>query len=209
MKLANIPFKKLSLEFIAILLSIVLALAFDEWQQERETNQKADLAQQKIFKEIKANFAEIKEFNTIVKSRYKKLKAIENEIDGTKGFHEYISKFVGYRFTELNNSAWQRTNSGILANYMDDEFVEQAFHLYNWNQTLQTFHLKMNDFLYQPHFFNPEKAKFAWHISQRYKAQQIGWSNSMIKEYAKFIARYEDEGDKRAASKIDTNKSTD
>ncbi len=209
MKLSNIPYKKLTLEFIAILLSIVLALAFDEWQQEREINQKAELAQQKIFKEIKSNFTEIKEFNEIVKSRYKKLKAIENELDGTKGFHDYISKFVGYRFTELNNSAWQRANNGILANYMDDDFVEQAFHLYNWNQTLQNFHLKMNDFLYQPHFFDPQQVTFAWHISQRYKAQQIDWSNSMIKEYGKFIARYEEKTEDEEVKKVDSKESTD
>ncbi len=205
MKLSNIPIKKLTLEFIAILLSIVLALAFDEWQQERETNQKAELAQQKIFKEIKANFAELKEFNDIVKSRYKKLKTIENELDGSKGFHQYISKFVGYRFTELNNSAWQRANNGILANYMDDDFVEQVFHLYNWNQTLQKFHLKMNDFLYQPHFFDPDQVMFAWHISQRYKAQQIDWSNSMIKEYSAFIERYKGEFEKLNAVKGNGN----
>jgi hypothetical protein len=192
MKFSQLPYKKLTIEFMTILLSIVLALAFDEWQQERETNQKADLAQHKIFKEIKANFAEIKAFNKIVRARHNKLEAIENELDGSQGFHQYISKFVGYRFTELNNSAWQRANSGILANYMDDEFVEQAFHLYNWNQTLQTFHLKMNDFLYQPHFFDPKQVKFAWHLSQRYKTQQINWSNSMIKEYGEFIERFDE-----------------
>lgn len=169
----------------------MLALAIDQWQQDRETSQKADLAQKRIFKEIKANFKEIKEFNKIVKLRYEKLKAIENDIDGTQGFHRYISKFIGYRFTELNNSAWQRANNGILANYMSEDFVEQAFHLYNWNQTLQTFHLKMNDFLYQPYFFNPEEAVYAWHISQRYKAQQISWSNSMIEEYGEFIEAFE------------------
>ncbi|MGB0496069.1 MAG: hypothetical protein ACPGJI_06915 [Kangiellaceae bacterium] len=190
MKLDKISIQNLLLEFTAILVGIVLALAIDQWQQDREINQKAELAQNKILKEITSNFKEVKEFNEIVKSRYKKLKAIEKVVDGSKGFHEYIHNFVGYRFTELNDSAWQRANNGILANYMDEEFIEQALHLYNWNNTLQTFHLKMNDFLYQPYFFDPKQAKYAWHVSQRYKSQQISWSNSMLKAYSKFMENY-------------------
>jgi hypothetical protein len=191
MKLKNIPVQKLLLEFIAILVSIILALAIDQWQQEREINQRADLAQQKILREVLANFEAIKEFNQIVKSRYEKLIAIEESVDGSKGFHNYVGKFVGYRFTELNNSAWQRANNGTLANYINDEFIEQAFHLYSWNKTLQTFHLKMNDFLYQPYFFDPAQAKYAWHISQRYKRQQISWSNEMLEQYQTFINYYQ------------------
>ncbi len=191
MKLKNIPFNKLMFEFTVILLSIILALAIDEWRNERETNKKAALAEQKILKEIRSNYQQLKEFNQIVKSRYQKLIAIESQLDGSKGFHHYINQFVGYRFTELNDSAWQRANRGILANYMDEAFVESAFNLYNWNSTLQDFHTKMNDFLYQPYFFDPAQVNYAWHISKRYKAQQIGWSDSMIESHKEFIERYE------------------
>lgn len=191
MKLNGVPWQKLFLEIVTILIGIMLALAIDEWQKENEKNQKANLIKEKILKEIRSNYQEIKGFNDIVKNRYKKLLEIESEVDGSQGFHTYTSRFVGYRFTELNDSAWKRANTGILANYIDDTFIEKAFHLYNWNNTLQTFHLKMNDFLYQPHSFDPDKAKYAWYISKRYKSQQISWSNIMLDEYAAFLEAYE------------------
>ena len=206
MKLSNIPVQKLLLEFTAILISIILALAIDQWQQDRETEQKANLAQEKIFREIKANFEELKRFQKIVKSRYEKLLSIEDEVDDTQGFHQYISKFTGYRFTELNSSAWQRANNGILANYMDEEFTEQALHLYNWNKTLQTFHLKMNDFIYQPYFFDPKQAKYAWYISKQFKGQQIGWANSMIEDYEQFILTFEDQYEDRTVTTVRVRK---
>lgn len=100
----SIPWEQLLVESVLVILSVVLALALNNWNQNRIEENRADQAQQNIINEIKTNREEVQQAYDYNRSMIEKIEANPN-------------RGVSLRPANIRDFAWETAQaSGAVGN---------------------------------------------------------------------------------------------
>lgn len=175
-------------EFVAIVFGVLLALAVDDWRQQREVDAAVIEATQRLNAEIMENYREIKASRRIIAERLEKLKALK--VDGSQGFFAYDDRFGGFNFPELRDSVWQRVTRDRIANSIPSDYIDATFGLYSSDHFLETMFDRISTLTLSHDYFDPASARVALQTSQALMTQQILWSDDALARYDKFIKQH-------------------
>lgn len=103
---SRIPWLKLGVETFFVVLGVLLALALDEWRQDRREQEVVVLALQNIREEIRSNRAEVQ-------------RALGHHLDLLRRLKETPDMAVALRPAMVRNNAWQAAQSSQAATRMD------------------------------------------------------------------------------------------
>ena len=96
----------LGLEFFAIVVGVLFALAVDEWHEERQIDEMNAIAVMRLNEEILRNHKEVTRNTAVIKDRYARLVAMR--VDNDIPFVERVAEFAGYSFPDLKKPVWRR-----------------------------------------------------------------------------------------------------
>lgn len=178
----------LGLEFFAIVVGVLFALAVDEWREERQITRMNAIAVERLNEEIRRNHAEIAASVQIIEERYARLAALAVGTDAS--FGERTAQFSGFNFPDLKDSVWQRVSNDRLANQIDALYIDGAAELYNQNELLDRLALEISSLMVSETYHDPARAPLALAISKRIMLQQIQWSREALARYEDFMARH-------------------
>jgi type II secretory pathway pseudopilin PulG len=134
---SRIPWLKLGAETFFVVLGVLLALALDEWRQDRREQEVVTLALQNIRSEIQENREEIR--RTL--SYHRDLLA---RLEKTPGMP------VAFKPAILRNSAWQAAQSSQAAARMDFSAVAAFSKMKDRQDLYQGFSTQVLPMVYQP-----------------------------------------------------------
>ncbi len=178
----------LGLEFSAIVIGVLFALAVDEWREERQVQQINAIAVERLNDEIRRNHEEILASVQIIEERYVRLAALNVGTD--MPFSEKVAQFSGFNFPDLKDSVWQRVSDDRLANQINASYIDGAAELYNQNELLDRLGMEISRLSVSEAFHDAARAPLAHAISKRIMLQQIQWSRAALARYEDFMNRY-------------------
>ena len=178
----------LGLEFFAIVIGVLFALAVDEWRDERQVRHLNAIAVERLNEEIRRNHAEITASVNIIEERYGRLAAMRIGTD--LPFDERVAQFSGFNFPDLKDSVWQRVSDDRLANRIESSYIDGAAELYNQNELLERLGLEISRLMVSEVYHDPARAPLALAISKRIMLQQIQWSREALARYEDFMQRH-------------------
>lgn len=120
------------LEIFSVILAVLVALGVNQWQEDKENAELAQLARSKIEAEVQSNLDELEEAGTKIQSLLAQLRGTIQKIEaGGEGQ-------IGLLFpvAVLSSSAWDTSKSTQALNYMDFEWVMRVGRVYD----LQSIH---------------------------------------------------------------------
>lgn len=177
----------LGLEFFAIVIGVLFALAVDEWRENRQIDEMNAIAIARLNDEIVHNYEEIGRSVRVVEDRYGRLAAMN--VGSDTPFSERIAQFGGYNFPDLKNSVWERVSHDPMANRIDPLYIDGANELYNQNALLDYLSGQIFDLTVSIPYHDPERAPLAWDISKTILLQQLQREREALARYEDFIRR--------------------
>lgn len=180
----------LVLEGLMVLFGVLAALFVDGWREDAQVARAVEAAMVRLDAEVEQNLAELDDLREVVEHRLSLLRGVKAELDGTTSLADHVATFEGFRTPDLNSAAWERSSRDFLANHMPDEYLHDAFVLYEWNEQFDALDAEINRLVYSELFFVPERASVALAISERIMAQQLTWARQVIPRYEAFLERY-------------------
>lgn len=119
-----------------VLLGVLLALFVDEWREDREFQQLVVTTEAQVLEEITTNRAQLQIYLDEFVSRSERLNDWIAELDFEQSILDQLEGFPGIPSTFTNKSAWTMANNSQLTEYIDHEFYDAAFHLYESGDSL-------------------------------------------------------------------------
>lgn len=178
----------LGLEFFAIVVGVLFALAVDGWRENRQIDEMNAISVERLNEEISRNREEIARSVAVIEERYARLAALN--VTGDMPFSERVPEFSGYAFPDLKSSVWARLGHDTLANRIDPVYIDSATQLYNQNRLLERMNEAIFELTVSETFHDPGQAPLAWDISKSMMLQQIQWQHEALAHYDDFIARH-------------------
>ena len=178
----------LGLEFFAIVIGVLFALAVDEWRDNRQIDEMNAISIERLNEEIQRNYIEIARSVAIVEERYARLAAMN--VGSDQPFSERVAEFTGYNFPDLSDSVWERMGHDTLANRIDPAYIDGATRLYYQNQVLDELRQSIFRLTVSDAFHDPAQANLAWNISKSILREQIQWEREALARYEDFLRRY-------------------
>lgn len=180
----------LGLEFFAIVVGVLFALAVDEWHENRQIDEMNAIAVERLNEEIRRNYEEISANVQVIEERYGRLAAMRVGTDAP--FSEKIVQFSGFAFPDLKNSVWQRLSDDRLTNRIDPAYVDGAAELYNQNRLLDGLSREFFSLMASVAFHDAKQAPLVLNISKQIMLQQIQWEREALARYEDFMRRHFD-----------------
>jgi len=173
-------------ELLVILVGVLLALGFDEWNTERTIARDLKSETVRLEEEISRNYSELVQFCSVVASRLKSLEALGTKLEQGDSF-ALDSEFFGFPFPELVDAVWQRLSRDERISRIDPEYVEAVYTLYYANDLQVDLVRSISDFVFSPTYSDPEQAKIAYSIAKRLLVQQANLTANSLAAYEQFV----------------------
>ena len=145
-KLFENPVFKLSLEVVGIFFAVVVALAADQWVEDRERIERKELILESIHSEISTNSAELAEALEQLSVQLEKLEALNSRysVDTTVSINDEVREVWRVSFTGLRSTSWQSLilQSDILI-LIDIGRVEHLSAIYSLQSDIKDYLTKM------------------------------------------------------------------
>ncbi|MDX1454633.1 MAG: hypothetical protein R3217_04170 [Gammaproteobacteria bacterium] len=178
---------ELLLEFIAIVIGVMIALAVDEWREEREIAESNDIAIARLNEEVRQNHEELLESLQIVSRRFEALAGLRVTADSP--FREHFRDFGGFDFPDLNDSVWQRLLNDRWANRISASYVDEAALLYHRIGQLRELEKEMNHHTFGESFHDAASVEMAHSISRELMLKQIVLMREAVAMHEVFMER--------------------
>ncbi|MCH9647003.1 MAG: hypothetical protein K0U98_02125 [Deltaproteobacteria bacterium] len=115
------------LEIFSVVLAVLVALGVNQWQEDKENAELAELARTKIEAEVRSNIDEVEGAGTKIQGLLAELRGTIKEVEtGAEGE-------IGLSFpvAVLSSSAWDTSKATQALNYMDFEWVMRVGRVYD------------------------------------------------------------------------------
>jgi len=178
--------KALFVELLVILVGVLLALVFDEWNTERTIERDLESEVLRLEEEISRNFSELEQFCSIVSSRLEGLEALGARLDQGESF-ALDSEFFGFPFPELVDAVWQRLSRDERSSRIDPEYIETVYTLYYANELQTEIVRSISDFVFSPTYSDPEQSDIAYSIAKRLMVQQANLTANSLVAYEQLV----------------------
>lgn len=127
----KLPVEKLIIEFFSIVLGVMLALGLNQWRENRQYENKATVALEKVHNEIIANLNLIKAVN---ENNKETLKEIELMMEADSVVQNDFIPGV-----QISGNAWNALLNADVAGYIDYNILDRLSELYS----IQDVYMKM------------------------------------------------------------------
>lgn len=180
----EIPWTKIIVEFVSIVVAVFMALLVDEWKDNHNNKQLARNAMENITLEIQKNYDSVLVYHQTYNLRIK-------EIDSLLYLIRMKSPNVslkGYQFVILYGTAWDAAKLTQAFNYMEFEEVGKLSDIYNlqniYNTTVQNI---MNDLLFTEDADSYDEAEKVLQRHKRVFSGINGFEDQLLDSYRKFL----------------------
>lgn len=187
-------YRFLILEGLMVLLSVLAALVMDDWRQNREVMERVTVAVERVVTEVIQNQGELEELVGNATARRDALGRMLEEAGGSRSLANRINEFGGYPVPDLSRAAWERVNSGAVADHVPEAFLDDAFDLYTLDGQYQSLADRIDEVVYSRLFFDADQARLAMLISWRILDQEVVWARILLGRYEIFLEKYGSEG---------------
>jgi hypothetical protein len=174
-------------EGVMVLLGVMLAFLMEEYREEREREQLAVAAMQRVNLEVASNFSEVIAIHAITRERLAKLESLESAADDTLPFTRLIPRFTGYPFLQTDRSAWSGMQLGAYLDKVAPDYLADVFVIYDWNEVLKSLDDRVTDLVFGADVHEPERTATVWAISRSIMEQQAIWGGEAIQAYCQFM----------------------
>lgn len=176
-------------EGLIVVFSVLVALAVDEWRENRSLDARTEVALDRLTDEIVRNRAELAELADVVEDRLERLRTLADDPTAQGSLGRLIGRFGGYRSPEFSEAAWSRLVSSPLADRVDPAFLEGAFDLYAFHPYFRGLDEEVNRLIYSELFHDPGRMRTALLISERIMVQQRIWAREALAAHDAFRPR--------------------
>lgn len=112
-------------EACSVVLAVLLALAVDEWREDRSHRELAARAQATILAEVRANLEELKKDRAATAKLIERLPAEDSLASGSSA-----KVWITISFSRLSSAAWNTAQSTQAAQYFEYSWMMRAARLY-------------------------------------------------------------------------------
>ncbi|NIP56617.1 MAG: hypothetical protein GWM92_00830, partial [Gemmatimonadetes bacterium] len=102
------PLRFFLLESLVVVFSVLVALAVDQWREERAQEAMAREAMADVVEEVRANLRELEYTESVTRDRLERLRELAPRIGTGRPYFEQLGPFPGYYTADLSVSAWER-----------------------------------------------------------------------------------------------------
>ncbi|MDT8398890.1 MAG: hypothetical protein RQ899_09790 [Pseudomonadales bacterium] len=173
-----------------VMLGVFLALLLDEWRQDRQRNEIAQLTQARIVSEINSNYEAIVNYETRLNSRYESFIEWGQSLDPTKSIAEQFDDFPGFPGIFLNDAAWRRSSSSEITNYIDDSFITSVYGLYDFNLALRATTEMFSDIYFSKDIWDNEFTLASYNMMDWVFKETFSQAKQAKRIYSNFIESY-------------------
>ena len=173
-------------EILIIVLSVLLALALDEWYADYELRQELETDIARLNREIAGNFEELDRFCSTIAERLARLQSHRERVESGERFALFRA-FNEFAFPELSDAVWQRISRDSRSNRMDAAYLELVHRLYYHNALQNELNRSISEFVYSPEYSDPEKVQVAYWTAMRLISQQVIWTDEALEGYARAL----------------------
>jgi hypothetical protein len=183
----------LLLEGLVVLFGVLIALVVDGVRERAIQHAAADAAVARVILEVQQNLSEFQDLEVVVEERLSRLRALGSSPTASAGLSDLVDRFGGYRSPDLSEAAWLRLSGSDLADVVDQTFLTDAFHLYEWNRQYDQLDGEITGLVYSELFYLPSRTSIAIRMSGKLMEQQLSWAAQLIPEYQMFLERFDGE----------------
>lgn len=116
----------LLLEILSVIFAVVVALAADEWRENRQLNQRAATARGAVLAEIRANLAELAGTSASLDSTVARLAEAVRDVED----RETTSTRFDLEFPDFSEAAWRITQVTDAASRLDFDWLTRVARVY-------------------------------------------------------------------------------
>lgn len=194
--------RRLLVDTLVVLIGVLAALVLNNIREDIAAERAARDATSRLIQEVVDNAEVLRSTREVAQRRLSALQELRREqLPVDKSLKDVVDRFHGYWVVELNSSSWEYLSRSALADSVDPNLLQSAFALYKANRRFDQLNGQIQDFVYSEVFVSPGRAVTALDISEAIMWQQLRWSEELLPEYEKFLARYA-EKDREAEAKV-------
>lgn len=187
---AESPLRFFLLESLVVVFSVLIALAVDQWREERAQEAMARVAMADVVEEVRANLRELEYTESVTGDRLERLRELAPRIDTDRPYFEQLGSFPGYYTADLSVSAWERATGGAVGAHIPSDFYTDAFPVYRGTELLMSLEGRIQNLVFGPLVYDPSSAPVALRIADAILEQQIGWIRSYRGDFEAFLERW-------------------
>lgn len=181
----------LLLESLVVVLSVLVALAVDEWRDDRDRQRRAREAMEDVVEEVRMNLSELAYTDSVMSDRQRRLHAVEDSLDGTRPFAYYNRYFGGYYTPDLSRAAWERATSPTVAERVPTAFYADAFPVYRGTEVLMGLEARVQDLAFSPLVYEPASDRVAMNIARAIVQQELNWIRAFERDFRAFLEAWD------------------
>lgn len=184
---AESPLRFFLLESLVVVFSVLVALAVDQWREERVQEAMAREAMADVVEEVRDNLRELEYTESVTGDRLERLRELAPRIDTDRPYFEQLGSFPGYYTADLSVSAWERATGGAVGAHIPSDFYTDAFPVYRGTELLMSLEGRIQTLVFGPLVYDPSSAPVALRIADAILEQQIGWIRSYRGDFEAFL----------------------
>jgi len=173
-----------------VLLGVMLAFLMEEYREDREREQLAAAAMQRVNLEAASNFREVIAMHAITRERLGRLESLKPDVDRSVPFIKLIPGFTGYSLLQTDRSAWSGMQLGSYFDKVPHAYLTDVFLIYDSNEVLKSLDGKIRDLAFGPDVHDPAMSATVWAVSRMIMEQQVTWGSEAIPIYCRFLEEW-------------------
>lgn len=178
----------LALEGIVVLFGVLAALLVDGARERANERRAAEAAEERLFREVRQNLAELRDVTEVVSYRLERLRELRDENPQGVPLAALVGRFAGYRTPELSSASWERLSGSQFTDWIDEDVLEGAFYLYERIEAFDSLDREISRLAFGELFFDPSSTSIAIAISERIMEQQLVWAADLIPRHEQFLS---------------------
>lgn len=176
-------------EALVVVFSVLVALAVDEWRENRQIQHRVDQSMERVVAEVRLNLRELEETDSIVAARREDLASLRERVaTGDDALADL--DYGGFRLPELSTGAWDRMSGGQNGDRVPADFMEDAFRLYGGLEQLDAMGDDIRRLAFGEVMYQPDRAPIAWRLAMTVTGSQRGIFQEMIARHQAFLREH-------------------
>lgn len=188
--MVNETWKSAIIQGAMVLLGVLLALFVDEWREDQEFQRSVVIAEELVLLEINANHERLTANRDDFIDRRERIAEWRATLNMDEAILTQLENFPGIPSTFINRSAWTMANNSRLTEYIDHEFYDAAFQLYDYGESLNDRLQVALELLVNVEAFDAEQTEAIVVILELYFDDIIDNLNSLIRGHESVIDEF-------------------
>lgn len=185
--------KSAIIEGSMVLVGVLLALLVDSWREDLEFQERVDITEAQIVKEIQGNRDRLIDYRDDFVERQERLEVWGANLDTSQGILRQLQGFPGIPGTFMNRSAWSMANNSQITEHINYDFYDAAFKLYALDETTEDQLDVALDVLLNVQGFDENYTEPLLEVLKLYFMVIINNLDSSMQEHNKFLENFGNE----------------